>query len=150
MRALLQRVKRAAVRVGGNLISEIGPGVLVLLGVGANEDEAVCCRLAAQVAKLRIFDDTAGKMNLSLLEVGGAALVVPQFTLYADTTRGLRPFFGAACEPGRARELYERFIAEVARLGVETRTGSFGARMDVELVNDGPVTIMLEASGDRG
>lgn len=144
MRVLLQRVRRAAVRVDGNLFSEIGPGLLVLLGVGQGDDESICRRLAAQTAKLRIFDDAAGRMNRSLLDLGGAALVVPQFTLYADTRRGLRPFFGDACEPVRAKELYERFVAEMVGLGVETRTGSFGARMEVELVNDGPVTIMLE------
>lgn len=149
MRALLQRVRRAVVRADGSRVAEIGTGLLVLLGVGQADDETVCCRLATQVAKLRIFDDAAGKMNLSLLDIGGAALVVPQFTLYADTSRGLRPFFGGACEPGRAKELYERFVADMTGLGVQVQTGSFGARMEVELVNDGPVTIMLEAGAER-
>ncbi|MBM3315272.1 D-tyrosyl-tRNA(Tyr) deacylase [candidate division WOR-3 bacterium] len=147
MRALLQRVSRAAVRVDGGVEGEIGPGLLVLLGVGHDDSEATCRRLASQVARLRVFDDGDGKMNLSLLDTGGSALVVSQFTLYADTGRGLRPSFTGACGPGRARELYERFVAELAETSVPTRTGRFGARMDVELVNAGPVTIMLDTVG---
>jgi D-tyrosyl-tRNA(Tyr) deacylase len=143
VRALLQRVSRAAVRAGGEVLAEVGPGLLVLLGVGRQDGEAACRRLAAQVARLRIFDDAEGKMNRSLLDTGGAALVVSQFTLYADTSRGLRPSFTDACEPGRARSLYEQFVSELGYLGVRTGAGRFGARMEVELVNDGPVTIML-------
>jgi D-tyrosyl-tRNA(Tyr) deacylase len=116
----------------------------MLLAIGRDDSEETCRRLASKVARMRIFDDTAGKMNLSLLETRGQALVVSQFTLYADTSRGQRPSFTGACEPGRARELCDRFTSELSYLGVPTRTGRFGARMEVELVNDGPVTFVLE------
>ncbi|MEO0079962.1 MAG: D-aminoacyl-tRNA deacylase [candidate division WOR-3 bacterium] len=144
MRALVQRVAFARVLVGEQPVADIGPGLLVLLGVGRADTEETCRQLASKVARLRIFDDQQGKMNLSLLDTGGAALVVSQFTLYADTSRGLRPSFTDACEPERAKELYERFASELAYLGVRTQTGQFGARMKVELANEGPVTIMLE------
>jgi D-tyrosyl-tRNA(Tyr) deacylase len=144
MKLALQRVTRAQVTVDGETTGEIGPGMLLLVGVGRDDDEQTCRRLAAKVARLRIFDDKAGKMNLSLLDTHGQALVVSQFTLYADTSRGLRPSFTNAGEPARAKELYERFISELSYLGVPTRTGRFGAHMAVELVNDGPVTLMLE------
>lgn len=144
MRALIQRVSRAKVTVDGTTTGEIGPGLLVFLGVGKEDNEAICRQLASRIARLRIWDDEAGKMNRSLLDIGGAALVVSQFTLYADTRHGLRPSFSDACEPNRARELYERFVTELRYLGVPVQTGSFGARMEVELVNSGPVTIMLE------
>ena len=118
--------------------------MLLLVGVGRDDSEETCRRMASKVARLRIFDDEAGKMNLSLLDTHGQALVVSQFTLCADTSRGLRPSFTNAGEPGRAKELYERFASELSYLGVPTRTGRFGAHMAVELVNDGPVTLMLE------
>jgi len=144
MRAALQRVTRAKVTVGAENVGEIGPGMLLLVGVGRNDNEETCRRLAAKVARLRVFDDAAGKMNLSLLDTHGAALVVSQFTLYADTSRGLRPSFTDAGEPTRAKELCERFASELSYQGVPVRTGRFGARMAVELVNDGPVTLLLE------
>lgn len=145
MRALLQRVCRARVAVAGETIGEIGKGLLIFLGIGKHDNEATCRQLASKVCRLRIYDDEQGKMNRSLLDVGGEALVVSQFTLYADTEQGLRPSFSNACEPGRAEGLYERFISELRYLGVPVKTGSFGARMEVELVNSGPVTIMVEA-----
>ena len=144
MRALLQRVTEARVAVDRETVGAIGPGLLILLGIGPADDEHTCRRLASRVAQLRVFDDGAGRMNRSLTETGGAALVISQFTLYADTSRGLRPSFSAAAAPDRARELYERFASELGHLGVPTALGRFGARMAVSLVNDGPVTIMLE------
>jgi D-tyrosyl-tRNA(Tyr) deacylase len=137
VRALVQRVERAAVRVDGRTVGEIGPGLLVLLGVTHDDDEAVCDRLADKVAALRIFEDADGKMNEPLGE--REVLCVSQFTLYGDTRKGNRPSFVAAAEPERAQELYERFCD---RLGAAR--GVFGARMAVDLVNDGPVTLMLE------
>jgi D-tyrosyl-tRNA(Tyr) deacylase len=144
MRLVVQRVTRAKVLVGGETTGEIGPGILLLLGVGREDSEDMCRRAASKVARLRIFDDAAGRLNLSLLDTRGQALVVSQFTLYADTSRGLRPSFTNAGEPERAKELYERFVSELSYLGVPTRTGRFGAHMAVELVNDGPVTLVLE------
>jgi len=144
MRTAVQRVTRAKVTVGDETTGEIGPGLLLLLGVGRDDSEETCRRMASKVARLRIFDDEAGKMNLSLLDSRGQALVVSQFTLYADTSRGLRPSFTNAGDPARAKELYERFVSELSYLGVPTRTGRFGAHMAVELVNDGPVTLVLE------
>ena len=144
MRVAVQRVTRARVTVGSETTGEIGPGMLLLVGVGREDNEETCRRMASKVARLRIFDDEAGKMNLSLLDTHGQALVVSQFTLYADTSRGLRPSFTNAGEPAQAKELYERFVSELAYLGVPTRTGRFGAHMAVELVNDGPVTLILD------
>ena len=144
MKALLQRVSSAGVTVDKTTVGEIGPGLLILLGVGPDDNEDTCRRLAVKTARLRIFDDDAGRMNRSLLDTGGDALVVSQFTLYADTNRGLRPSFTGAAAPDRARELYERFASELGYLGVQTRTGRFGARMEVSLVNSGPVTLMLD------
>ena len=148
MRVAVQRVTRAKVTVGNETTGEIGSGMLLLVGVGREDGEENCCRMASKVARLRIFDDAAGKMNLSLLDTHGQALVVSQFTLYADTSRGLRPSFTDAGEPSRAKELYERFVSELSYLGVPTRTGRFGAHMAVELVNDGPVTLVLEDKED--
>lgn len=154
MRVAVQRVTKAKVTVDRETVGEIGPGMLLLVGVGREDSEDTCRRMASKVARLRIFDDEAGKMNLSLLDTRGQALVVSQFTLYADTNRGLRPSFTNAGAPGRAKELYERFASELSYLGVPTRTGRFGAHMAVELVNDGPVTLMLEelneSQGSRG
>jgi D-tyrosyl-tRNA(Tyr) deacylase len=147
MRAVVQRVAHAAVSVDTETTGAIDAGLLVLLGVGKADNENTCRQLASKIARMRVFEDPAGKMNLSLLDTRGQALVVSQFTLYADTSSGLRPSFTDACEPGRARELYERFVSELACLGVPTRTGRFGARMSVELVNDGPVTLVLEETG---
>ena len=140
MRAVVQRVSRARVTPG----SEIGPGLLVLLGVAATDDAAGADRLAGKVARLRIFEDADGKFDRSLLDTSGAALVVSQFTLIADTRKGNRPSFAHAARPEHAEPLYERFSAALRALGVPVTTGVFGARMEVELVNDGPVTIVLE------
>jgi D-tyrosyl-tRNA(Tyr) deacylase len=123
---------------------EIGPGLCVLLGVAAADEPVAAARLAVKVARLRIFENDDGKFDRSLLDVGGAALVVSQFTLIADTTKGNRPSFASAARPEDAEPLYERFCAELEALGVSVARGVFGARMAVELVNDGPVTIVLD------
>jgi D-tyrosyl-tRNA(Tyr) deacylase len=146
VRALLQRVTRAEVRVDGELVGRIGPGLVVLLGVGRDDDEVVAEALARKVAELRIFADEAGRTNRSLLDVDGAALVVSQFTLYADTRRGRRPGFTDAAPPDLGERLYERFAVALRGLGVAVETGRFGATMAVELVNDGPFTIWLDTA----
>lgn len=146
MRALIQRVRRASVTVDGQVVGSCGHGLLVLLGVGQHDDEAVADKLWRKMRDLRIFDDEAGKTNLSLLDVGGEALVVSQFTLYANCKRGRRPSFTEAGKPGRANELYE-YVCGLAEqdLGKEhVGRGVFGAMMDVELVNDGPFTVWLD------
>jgi D-tyrosyl-tRNA(Tyr) deacylase len=135
----VQRVARASVTPGGS----IGPGVCVLLGIAAGDDEAGVVRLAEKVARLRVFENDDGKFDRSLLDVGGAALVVSQFTLIADTAKGNRPSFAGAARPEVAEPLYARFCSALRDLGVRVETGVFGARMQVELVNDGPVTIVL-------
>ena len=145
VKVVLQRVSRASVSVQRSVRSEIGPGFLVLVGIADGDGEHDAARIAAKVARLRVFEDAAGRFNRSLLDTGGAALVVSQFTLLADTAKGNRPSFTAAAEPERAELLYERFCAALRELGVPIETGVFGARMDVELVNDGPVTIVLDA-----
>ena len=140
MRAVVQRVASARSTPGG----AIGTGVLVLLGVAGGDGEAEADRLAGKIARLRIFEDDAGKFGRSLLDTGGSALVVSQFTLIADTAKGNRPSFSHAARPETAQPLYERFCAALRDLEVHVETGEFGARMDVELVNDGPVTLLLE------
>jgi D-aminoacyl-tRNA deacylase len=146
MKAVLQRVARASVRVGEETVAEIGPGVCVLLGVGRSDGEDEAARLAGKMARLRVFEDENGRFDRSLLDVGGEALVVSQFTLLADTTRqkGTRPDLSQAAPREQAEPLYEAFCGELCALGVPVATGWFGARMAVELVNDGPVTIVLE------
>lgn len=144
MRALLQRTTGARVLVDGEVVGEIGAGLVVLLGVGPDDDEAVTDALARRITELRIFDDAEGRTNLSLTEVGGAVLVVSQFTLYADTRRGRRPGFTGAAAPEQAERLYLRFAAALRELSVEVATGRFGAVMAVELTNDGPFTIWLD------
>jgi D-aminoacyl-tRNA deacylase len=139
MRAVIQRVTRASSTPGG----AIGPGLCVLLGVAEGDDEAAAVRLAAKVAQLRIFANDEGKFDRSLLDTGGEALVVSQFTLLADTTKGNRPSFSDAAGPEVAEPVYERFAQALRDLGVRVETGVFGARMSVELVNDGPVTIVV-------
>ena len=140
MRAVVQRVARASVEPGG----AIGAGVCILLGVAEGDDEADAERLAGKVARLRIFENEEGKFDRSLLDTGGAALVVSQFTLIADTAKGNRPSFSSAARPDVAVPVYERFCGVLRELGVQVETGVFGARMQVELVNDGPVTIVLD------
>ena len=146
MRALLQRTTGARVRVAGETVGEIGRGLVVLLGVGPHDDDTTADELARRVAELRIFDDADGRTNLSLLDVGGAALVVSQFTLYADTRRGRRPGFTGAAAPHLAERLYLRFADALRNHGVEVATGRFGEVMEVELVNDGPFTIWLDTA----
>jgi D-aminoacyl-tRNA deacylase len=146
VRALLQRTISARVRVANDVVGEIAAGLVVLLGVGPEDDEAVADGLARRVTELRIFDDADGRTNLSLMDVGGAVLVVSQFTLFADTRRGRRPGFTGAAAPELAERLYLRFAAALRELGVEVATGRFGAVMAVELVNDGPFTIWLDTA----
>jgi D-tyrosyl-tRNA(Tyr) deacylase len=140
VRAVVQRVSRASCSPGGS----IGPGLCILLGVAEADDGAAAARLAEKVARLRIFENEEGKFDRSLLDTGGSALVVSQFTLLADTAKGNRPSFSAAARPELAEPVYERFVEALLGLGIEVATGVFGARMAVELVNDGPVTIVLE------
>ena len=145
MRAVVQRVSEAAVRVDGEVRAEIGAGALVLLGVARGDGAVEADRLAGRVARLRIFENDEGRFDRSLLDTGGAALVVSQFTLIADSDKGNRPSFAGAAPPAEAEPLYERFCAAMRGFGVPVETGLFGARMQVELVNDGPVTIVLDA-----
>lgn len=145
MRAVVQRVGRATVKVGDEITGEIGKGLLVLLGVGQGDSEGDANYLAEKVAGLRIFEDEAGKMNLSVGEIGGAVLAVSQFTLFGDVRRGKRPSFDAAARPERARELYEAFVEHIRALGLHCETGRFQEMMEVELVNSGPVTILLDS-----
>lgn len=147
MRALIQRVTRASVSIDGGEISAIGPGLLILVCAMQGDTEAEADRLAAKIAKLRIFADDAGKMNRSLADTGGAALVVSQFTLAADTRRGNRPGFSAAAPPAEGERLYNRFAGALRDLGIQTEQGKFGADMAVALVNDGPVTIWIDTDG---
>jgi D-aminoacyl-tRNA deacylase len=144
VRALVQRVTEARVRVDGEVVGEIGAGLCVLVGATHDDTDAHAAKLAAKVANLRVFDDEAGVTNRSLLETGGAALVVSQFTLYGDTARGRRPSWVAAARPEHAEPLVEQFVRELAALGVPIATGRFRADMQVALVNDGPVTLLVE------
>jgi D-aminoacyl-tRNA deacylase len=145
MRVVLQRVKSGRVSVAGHAIAEIDTGFVILLGIGAGDGEEQARTLSEKIANLRVFEDKQGRLNRSLLDVGGQALVVSQFTLYADTRKGRRPSFTDAALPELARPLVERFAAMLRQLGVPTQTGEFGAHMLVEIANDGPVTIWLEA-----
>ena len=144
MRAVVQRVSQARVVIDGAAIGEIAAGVCILLGIAETDDEAAADRLAGRIARLRVFENDDGKFDRSLLDTGAAALVVSQFTLIADTAKGNRPSFSHAARPERAEPLYERFCAALRELGVPVQTGVFGARMQIELVNDGPVTIVLD------
>jgi D-aminoacyl-tRNA deacylase len=150
VRALVQRVTRASVVVDGETVGEIGRGVLVLLGVTHDDDIATARRLADKVGNLRVFDDVRGIMNESLRDCRGAALVVSQFTLYGDTKKGRRPSWQAAARPEVAEPLVEEFAAALRELGVPVATGRFGADMEVALVNDGPVTVMVEMTAGGG
>jgi D-tyrosyl-tRNA(Tyr) deacylase len=145
MRAVVQRVKRAEVRVREEVVGRIGSGFVILLGVGMDDTETAGEVLAEKIANLRVFDDDQGKRNRSLLETGGQALCVSQFTLYGDCRKGRRPSYDQAAAPERALLLYESFVASLRKRGVLTETGRFRAMMDVELVNDGPVTLLLDS-----
>ena len=144
MRAVLQRVRSGRVSVAERTLAQIGKGAVILLGIGPEDGEAQARYLAEKIANLRIFEDDEGKLNLSLLDTGGEAIVVSQFTLYADTRKGRRPSFTDAAPPDLASPLVERFAALLEAQGVPTQTGEFGAHMLVEIANDGPVTILLE------
>ncbi|MBI5064475.1 MAG: D-tyrosyl-tRNA(Tyr) deacylase [Desulfatitalea sp.] len=145
MRAVVQRVSESSVTVEGRVVGAIGPGLLVLLGVAQSDTEQDADYLADKIAQLRIFEDRDGKMNLSLLESGGALLVVSQFTLLGDCRKGRRPSFAGAAPPETAEALYQRFVAQVRAKGVTTATGQFRAMMKVSLINDGPVTLIVES-----
>ena len=145
MRAVVQRVSRCKVTVDGKVVGEIGAGLLVLLGVSKEDTEAAADYSAEKIIGLRIFEDDAGKMNVSVLDKGGEVLVVSQFTLYGDVRRGKRPSFDAAARQEEARRLYEYLVQKVRAAGLRCETGEFQAMMDVELVNDGPVTIILDS-----
>ena len=145
MRAVIQRVKSASVTVDKELVSEIGPGLLIFLGIAHTDTEKELEYIANKIANLRIFEDEEGKMNCSLLDTGGEALVVSQFTLYGDCRKGRRPSFIDAARPDVANDLYEQFIATLEQLKIPTQGGTFQAMMDVQLINDGPVTILLDS-----
>lgn len=145
MRAVVQRVSRARVTVEGQITGQIGAGLMILLGVGKEDTPAVAVAMAEKLANLRIFEDAAGKMNLSLLETKGSALVVSQFTLYGDARGQRRPSFISAAPPDLAKKLYEEFCEAMKRLGITVATGIFQAMMSVELVNEGPVTILVDS-----
>ena len=149
MRAILQRVSHASVTVEGDVIGSIGQGLLVFLGCGEGDTRDDLEYLVDKLIHLRIFADEEGRMNHSLVDVGGEMLVVSQFTLYADTSRGRRPSFVKAMKPGPAEALYEDFVDHVAAQGIDVETGKFGAMMDVDLVNDGPVTIALDSRSEN-
>ena len=145
MRAVVQRVSRASVKVDGEVAGRIAEGLLVLVGVGHDDSESDAVYLADKIASLRIFEDEAGKMNRSVAEVGGAVLAVSQFTLFGDSRKGKRPSFDAAARPERARELYQHFVECIVAAGLRCETGRFQEMMDVELENQGPVTILLDS-----
>ncbi len=145
MRAVVQRVARGSVDVNGETVAGIGPGMVVLLGVGRGDGPDDASYLAGRIANLRIFEDLEGKLNRSLLDVKGGALVVSQFTLYGDCRHGRRPGFSEAAPADRGRELYELFVSELAGFGVSVATGAFRSRMLVEIVNDGPITMLLDS-----
>jgi len=144
MRAIIQRVNFGQVTVAGNMIADIQKGMVILLGIGHGDDQAKAVQMVKKIAQLRIFEDEAGKMNLSLLDIKGSAIVVSQFTLYADTRKGNRPSFVNAAPPDLASPLVDFFVEELRKLDVPVQTGEFGAYMQVHLENDGPVTISIE------
>jgi D-tyrosyl-tRNA(Tyr) deacylase len=144
MRIILQRVKEASVKVEGKIIGQIGKGLMLLVGIGPEDNEIQAKTLAEKCAQLRIFDDEPGKMNLSVLDIGGEVLAVSQFTLYGDTRKGRRPSFIGAAPPEIAEPLFNTFVDNLRNVGITVATGKFGARMEVKIVNDGPVTFVLE------
>lgn len=146
MRILIQRADWGRVRVGEEIVGEIGKGTVLLVGIAPEDSETVAEAMAKKVAHLRIFEDDEGKMNLSLLDCGGGALVVSQFTLFADCTKGRRPYFGNAGAPDHANHLCTYFAESLKKMGISTKTGEFGAMMQVELANNGPVTIWLDSN----
>jgi D-tyrosyl-tRNA(Tyr) deacylase len=150
MRLVVQRVSRAAVRIDGEMVGEIGPGAVVLLGIGADDDGLLADRMADKLAGLRYFPDAEGRTNLTAAEVGGGFLVISQFTLYADLRRGRRPGFTDAALPDVAEPLVDRFVERLRAAGPRVETGVFGAMMDVELVNDGPFTLVIDSARDLG
>jgi D-aminoacyl-tRNA deacylase len=145
MRAVVQRVKRAEVRVNGDVVGSVGPGLLVLVGIGKTDADTDLQNLAEKIVNLRIFEDEHGKMNRSLLEMGGQVLCVSQFTLYGDCRKGRRPSYDQAARPDAAQRLYDDFVKALRSFGVVVATGQFQAMMEVELVNDGPVTLLLDS-----
>ncbi len=145
MRAVIQRVNYGRVTIDGRVTADIGKGLVILLGIGPGDDEEKSAALAKKIAQLRIMEDAQGKMNLSILDTGGSAVVVSQFTLYADTRKGNRPSFTDAAPPQTASPLVDHFVAQLRALGIPTQTGEFGAHMLVALENDGPVTIWIES-----
>ena len=147
MRAVIQRVKSASVHVDGRITGEIGQGLLVLVGVGRGDGGKDIAYMVSKLPDLRIFEDASGKFNLSLKEVGGGMLVVSQFTLFGDCRKGRRPSFTDAAEPAEAKELYEHLVLKLKEQGIPVATGEFQAKMEVHLVNDGPVTILLDSRG---
>ena len=150
MRAVIQRVKSAQVCVDGRVSGKIGKGLLVLLGVGKGDGESDLSILASKIPELRIFEDDSGKFNLSLKEIGGEILVVSQFTLFGDCRKGRRPSFTEAEEPSAAKHLYEQFVLTLKERGIPVQTGEFQAKMEVHLINDGPVTLLLDSRQGRG
>ena len=146
MRIVLQRVARASVRVDGESVGAIGVGFLLLVGIASDDEGIDCAGVARKIVELRVFEDATGKMNRSIRDVGGEILAVSQFTLYADVRRGRRPSFSDAARPEAAEPLFDALVAELRAQGVRVETGRFGAKMSVDLVNDGPVTLVLEAS----
>ncbi len=145
MRAVVQRVKSASVSVGDEIVGEIGAGLLVLAAVAPDDDESDVSYIAEKIVNLRIFSDNNGKMNLSVSDIGGGVLAVSQFTLFGDCRKGRRPNFSGSCEPVKAKHLYERLVLAIREKGFDVQEGVFGADMDVQLVNDGPVTLLLDS-----
>jgi D-tyrosyl-tRNA(Tyr) deacylase len=149
MRVVIQRVKKANVKVKGKIVGKIGQGLVILLGVGKDDTEENAQELAEKIINLRIFETKKSYFDRSLLDVGGKVLVVPQFTLFADTSKGRRPFFGGAAKPPIAKPLFEKFVEILKEKSIKVEKGQFGAKMEVELINDGPVTIILDTKSEN-
>lgn len=149
MRVVIQRVNKAAVRVDGKTIGQISRGLVILLAVKTGDEESEIGKMAEKILKMRLFENAAEKFNQSILEIKGEILVIPQFTLYADCSGGNRPFFGQSARPEIAEPLFEKFVAELKKSGLRVEKGRFGAKMEVELINNGPVTIILDSNGQN-